>query len=156
MHMRDLGRRNGVPALSRRAPAALVLVPLLAACGGSGGGPAAPGAAAPAAATPSSSFTVTITATGASPRELRVPVGARVTFVNQDNRSHQMMSDPHPVHTDCPEVNAVGNLDRGQTKTTDMLSTQKSCGFHDNLRDGDASLRGFILVGAAEPGGPGY
>lgn len=154
--MLDLVGRNGVPARRRRPPAALVLVPLLAACGGSGGGPAAPGAPAPAASTPAASFTVTITATGASPRELRVPVGSRVTFVNQDNRSHQMMSDPHPVHTDCPEVNAVGNLDRGQTRMTDMLAAQKSCGFHDNLRDGDASLRGFILVGAAEPGGPGY
>jgi plastocyanin len=92
---------------------------------------------------------VTITASGANPRELRVPVGAQVAFVNQDNRSHQMMSDPHPLHTDCPEINAVGNIDRGETRMTAILSERKACGFHDNNRDGDASLRGLILVGDA-------
>jgi hypothetical protein len=27
---------------------------------------------------------------------------------------------------------------------------QKDCGFHDNLRDGDTTLRGLILVGEAD------
>jgi plastocyanin len=146
--MLALMRRRGLAHLSLRAPATVVVL-VLAACGGSGGGPGAPNppAAAPAAAP---AFTVTITAAGVSPRELRVPVGARVTFVNQDNRTHQMMSDPHPLHTDCPAINAVGTIDRGETKATDALAGQKACGFHDNMRDGDSTLRGMILVGDAQ------
>ena len=145
--MAGFPRRRRFAALSFRAPAALVVV-ALAGCGGSGGGPAAPGAPAPAPPA-AATYTVTLSATGAAPRELRVPMGSRVTFVNQDTRSHQMMSDPHPLHTDCPEINAVGTIDRGETKMTGVFSIQKSCGFHDNNRDGDATLRGLILVGEA-------
>jgi plastocyanin len=149
--MRDLERRRGLARLSGRAAATLVVL-VLAACGGSGGGgggPAAPGAP-PAAPPAASAFTVTLTAAGATPKELRVPVGSRVTFVNQDSRSHQMMSAPHPMHTDCPAINEVGNIDRGETKVTGAFTVAKDCGFHDNLRDGDATLRGVILVGDAE------
>ena len=143
-----LMRRRGLAHLSGRAAAALVVL-VLAACGGSGGGPGAPGA--PAGAPPAApAFTVTLSAAGASPQELRVPVGARVTFVNQDSRTHQMMSAPHPTHTDCPAINEVGNIDRGETKVTGTFSVEKDCGFHDNLRDGDTTLRGLILVGEAE------
>ena len=146
--MLDFMRRRGLAHLSLRAPATVVVL-VLAACGGSGGGPGAPdppaGAPAPAA------FTVTITATGASPREFSVPLGSRVAFVNQDSRTHEMMSAPHPLHTDCPEINAVGTLNAGQTRTTGAFAVRKACGFHDNLRDGDTTLRGMILVGGAEP-----
>jgi plastocyanin len=141
-------RRRGLAHLALRAPATVVVL-VLAACGGSGGGPGAPNAPAPTP-TPAPAFTVTITAAGASPQELRVPVGSRVTFVNQDSRTHQMMSAPHPTHTDCPAINDVGTIERGETKVTGTFAVQKDCGFHDNLRDGDATLRGVILVGAAE------
>ena len=127
----------------------VVVLLVLAACGGSGGSPAASNRPA-ATAAPEPAFTVTITAAGTSPKELRVPLGARVTFVNQDDRSHQMMSAPHPLHTDCPQINEVGTIDRGQTKTTGAFSVQRACGFHDHLRDGDTTLRGQILVGVAE------
>lgn len=145
--MLDLMRRRGLAHLSLRAPATVVVL-VLAACGGSGGGPGAPNPpAAPPATAPA--FTVTITAAGASPRELRVPIGARVTFVNQDSRAHEMLSAPHPLHTDCPAINAVGMLNAGQTKSSDALNVQRACGFHDNMRDGDTTLRGQILVGDA-------
>lgn len=151
--MAAFGRRLRFAPFSFLPPAALVVL-ALAGCGGSGGGPAAPGAPAPAPSAPAS-FTVTLTASGASPRELRVPVGSRVAFVNQDTRSHQMMSDPHPLHTDCPEINAVGTIDRGETKLTGVFAIEKACGFHDNNRDGDEALRGLILVGEAVRD-PGY
>jgi plastocyanin len=148
-------RRRGLAHLFLWAPAAVVVL-ALAACGGSGGGPGGPNPpAAPPA--PPAGFTVTVSATGVSPRELRVPVGAQVMFVNTDSRSHEMMSDPHPLHTGCPEINAVGMIQRGESKATGTLTAQKSCGFHDNMRDGDTTLRGTIVVGNAEPGGnPGY
>jgi len=50
---------------------------------------------------------VTITSSGVSPKAVTVNVGEVVTFVNNDTRSHDMESDPHPAHTDCPPINAV-------------------------------------------------
>jgi plastocyanin len=147
--MLDLMRRRGLAHLSLRAPATAVVL-VLAACGGSGGGPGAPNPpGAPPSAAPAG-FTVTISATGASPKELRVPIGSRVTFVNQDSRPHQMMSAPHPLHTDCPAINALGTINSGETRATDAFTVQRACGFHDNLRDGDTTLQGQILVAEAE------
>jgi plastocyanin len=146
--MLDVMRRRGFAHLSLRPPAALVVL-VLAACGGSGGGPGAPNPpAAPPSTTPAG-FTVTITAAGANPKELRVPLGGRVAFVNQDSRTHQMMSAPHPLHTDCPAINEVGTINSGETRSTAPFTVERACGFHDNLRDGDTTLRGQILVGEA-------
>src|SRR5688572_11956655 len=46
--------------------------------------------------------TITITATGASPRDVTISAGGRITWINQDSVPHQPSSDPHPLHTDCP------------------------------------------------------
>src|SRR5262245_58541552 len=89
-----------LPALI--APAT-VMVLLLGACGGgsSGGGPTTPPSASPTSPPTGNNPTVTITAAGAvSPKNIDVPVGGRVTFVNQDDVNHEIASNPHPVHTD--------------------------------------------------------
>jgi hypothetical protein len=57
-----------------------------------------------------------------------------------------MASDPHPEHTQCPELNSVGFLTPGQSGTTGNLNTPRTCGFHDHNRDTDASLRGTITI----------
>lgn len=69
---------------------------------------------------------------GVSPKELTVPIGARVAFVNHDTRQHDMTSDPHPDHTDCTEINSVGVLNTNDTRETGNLVTPKTCGFHDH------------------------
>ena len=73
---------------------------LIARCGGS----------SPASASTGGSATVTLTATGISPAEVRIPVGGQVLFVNNDVRPHAMSSDPISPHTDCPAINDVGTL----------------------------------------------
>lgn len=116
-------------------------------CGGGGGG----GGSTPAA--PSvpggSATTIRITASGVEPKQVRIDVGRQVTFVNEDTRSHEMLSDPHPLHTGCPEVNQVGDLAPGQSRTTGVFGATRNCGFHDNRQDGVAALRGNIIVGEA-------
>src|ERR1041384_5358932 len=62
--------------------------------------------------------TITITNSVASPKDIIVTRGAQVTFINNDNQSHNMTSDPHPEHTDCPEINSVGFLSGGQQRQT--------------------------------------
>ena len=102
----------------------LILILLLASCGG-GSTPATP-------SNPSNPYTFTLTSSGVSPKQLIVPPGTRVLFVNQDARRHDIASDPHPEHTDCTEINAVGVLTTGQSQETLNLITAKTCGFHDH------------------------
>jgi hypothetical protein len=92
------------------------------------------------------SLTITISSTGASPRALVVPRGSQVTFINHDSVPHQMYSDPHPEHTDCPEFDSVGNLSPGQSRTTTNLVATGTCHFHDHLNFANTALRGSVQI----------
>jgi hypothetical protein len=119
-------------------------------CGGSGGGSSGnPGNPTPSPATctaPPTSMIITISNNAVCPQNVTVPRGTQVTFVNQDSVTHEMTSDPHPEHTDCVEINQVGNLVAGQTRLTGNLNTPRRCGFHDHLRDQVQALRGSITI----------
>jgi plastocyanin len=95
---------------------------------------------------PPSGTTITITAAGASPRTLTVPPGSQITFVNNDSVAHEMYSDPHPEHTDCPEFDSVGHLAPGVTRQTQNLTTIRVCGFHDHINPFVTSLTGSIRI----------
>lgn len=90
--------------------------------------------------------TITITASGVSPRTLIVSPGTRVLVVNNDIVDHNVSSDPHPIHTDCIEINQVGFIQPGQTKETGNLNTARTCGFHDHDRPFDTTLQGEIII----------
>ena len=130
---------------------------LVAAAGCSGGSPtsatppapAPPVASAPAPtpAPPGLSATITITANNTFvPSEVTVAVGGRVTFVNQNNRAHDITSDPLHLHTDCPPVIEVGFIQPGQTKQTGPLTVARTCGFHDHMQETNPDLHGRIIV----------
>jgi plastocyanin len=95
---------------------------------------------------PVATATITITAAGANPQRITVSPGTRVTFINNDTRSHEMNSDPHPQHGDCPGIDDVGFLLPGQTKLTGNLNTVRTCGFHDHNLPTVTSLQGQIVV----------
>ena len=110
----------------------------LTACGGSG--PSSP-------APPPSGPTIAISSSGVvTPRELTVAPGARVLFVNNDSRRHDVTSDPHPEHTDCTEINQVGSLAPGQSRETGNLVAVRTCGFHDHDNPDNTNLQGRIVV----------
>jgi hypothetical protein len=120
--------------------AALLGLTLIAGCGG-GGGPTSP---SPPAENP---HRITITAAGAvTPVELVVPPGARVLFINNDSRRHEMGSDPHPDHGDCPPINVVGLLNPGQSRETGNLVVARTCGFHDHENPDNSALKGRITI----------
>jgi plastocyanin len=123
------------------ARVALALTAVLSAsgCGRDSGSPTTP-SPAPGGAT------ITITASGATPRQLTIGLGSRVRFVNNDTRNHDMSSDPHPEHTDCPEINAAGFLRPGEARETENFVTSKTCGFHDHLNPFTQTLTGQITV----------
>lgn len=129
------------------ALAAVVLV----GCGGSGSSPTAPSGGSGSGGTSGTSgpsgATITIGANGAvSPSQVTIAPGQSVTFVNNHSSPHAISSDPHPIHTDCPAINALGTLSAGQTKTTNAFTTSRTCGFHDHNNPGDTALQGRIVV----------
>jgi plastocyanin len=89
--------------------------------------------------------TITLTSAGVDNKTIAIAVGTRVTFVNNDTRTHQMSSNPHPVHTDCPELN-IGVLAAGQRRESQPLTTARTCGFHDHENPGDSSLQGSVTI----------
>ena len=115
----------------------LALIGALVSCGGS---------ASPTNPTPVATNTITITAAGTSPKNVQVALGTRVLFVNSDSRAHTMNSDPHPEHTDCPELNQVGFLTPGQTRETGNLVIARSCGYHDHDNPSTTTLQGTITI----------
>jgi plastocyanin len=80
------------------------------------------------------------------PQNLTVARGTQVTFINNDSRAHEMTSDPHPEHTDCPPLNQVGHLESGQQRDSGNLNTARTCGFHDHINDQNRNLRGTITI----------
>jgi len=94
----------------------------------------------------STSTTIAISNNSVCPQNITVPRGTQVTFVNNDSRTHEMTSDPHPEHTDCPEINQVGFISPGQTKLTGNLNTRRTCGFHDHELPDNRGLQGSIII----------
>jgi plastocyanin len=91
-------------------------------------------------------ITMTITADAVTPSVVTIAAGRTVTFINNDSANHDIESNPHPVHTDCPEINQVGLLTPGQSKATAALSTVRTCGFHDHLNSRATAWQGTITI----------
>jgi hypothetical protein len=126
--------------MTRRKIFSLLLMMIAAGCGG-GGGPTEPSPA------PSNPNRITISASGAvSPTELIVAPGTRVLFINNHARRHDMTSDQHPDHMDCPEINQVGVLQPGQNRETGNLVSVRTCGFHDHENPDEPLLKGRIVI----------
>jgi len=95
---------------------------------------------------PVAGTTITITTSGVSPKNLLISPGTQVTFINNDVRNHEMNSDPHPEHTDCPAINNVDVLVPGQMKQTGNLNSVRTCGYHDHQAPDVAAWRGSITI----------
>lgn len=123
----------------RTAPALLLLAALTAGCGG--------GEATPGPSPSDNPNQLTISAAGViSPAEIVVSPGARVLFINNHVQRHNMTSDPHPEHNDCPEINQVGLLAQGQRRETGNLVVTRTCGVHDHDDPDNRSLRARIVI----------
>jgi hypothetical protein len=67
-------------------------------------------------------------------------------MINNHTRAHDMSSDPHPDHTNCPEINQIGFLSPGQQRTSGNFNTARTCGFHDHNEPDTAGLKGTITI----------
>src|SRR6185436_5186475 len=114
------------------------------ACSSIGPAPATP------SATPSSAVrtnTITIANCVATPKDIIVTRGTQVTFINNDSQTHEMTANPHPEHTECPEINSAGFLSAGQQRqTSNMVTNRTICGFHDHGLPNVVGLQGSISI----------
>ncbi len=116
------------------------------ACGGSSSSSPTSPTPNPPSTPPPSSVTVMITGSGVSTHTVDLAVGGTVTFMNNDTIEHDVESNPHPAHTDCPAINSVGKLQPGQSRATAALTVARSCGWHDHDQPGASSLQGTITI----------
>lgn len=128
---------------------------LAIACGGGGGGYTPPTAPGPNPATATLGATIHITATGTVPNDVTISSNQFVRFVNDDARPHQIQTNPHLLHTDCPPNN-IAILNPGQSVDTTAFIESKGCGFHNHLLPDDQSFWGVIRVGTTAGPGPVY
>lgn len=95
---------------------------------------------------PDATATITITPAGNSPKAVVIAAGARVRLVNNDVRPHDLESDPHPTHTDCPEANGAGLLVPGGSGMTGAFMTPRSCGIHDHNDPANPAWMSRIII----------
>ncbi|HLQ23128.1 MAG TPA: hypothetical protein VK132_07970 [Gemmatimonadales bacterium] len=131
-----------------------LLVLVLAAAGaftagacGSGSSLSTPSSPVPTATPPpGGAATITIAAGVASPKQVEINVGQRVAFVNNDTVAHEIASNPHPIHTDCPPINEVGGLAPATARLTGAFTIARTCGYHDHGLPDNTSLQGTIII----------
>lgn len=98
-------------------------------------------AASSASGSQTAADTITYDGNSFSPNALTVKSGTSVTIKNTSSEQVQVQSNPHPTHTDDPDLN-VGLIDPGKSKT--FTVTQKGTfGYHNHL---DPSQQGAIAV----------
>jgi plastocyanin len=129
-----------VPRRTAARVAGIVSLVFAVSCGSSPAAPSGGGSSG------TNANTITITASGVSPKTMQITLGSRVRFLNSDSRPHNMASDPHPEHTDCPEFDQVGFLTPGQARETGNLVTVRTCGFHDHDNPDNAGLKGSVTI----------
>jgi len=93
--------------------------------------------------------TISLTANGASPLDVRIEATQRVRFINTDTRPHQLQTNPHNLHTDCP-ANNVRILNPGESVDTPVFGDARTCGYHDHLLPDEQKYWGVIRVGISD------
>jgi len=131
---------RNVSSLVGGAAAALALAAAFSCGGSSSTGPS--GTCTPSA----NPNTLVVMNNAVCPSAITVARGGQLTIINQDSTSHDMTSDPHPEHTDCPELNAIGFLNPGQTRSSNNLNTARRCGMHDHINPNSTALRATITI----------
>lgn len=111
--------------------------------GNNNGGGSAPSSQAPAAGGGNQSVAATITYTdsGFSPQTVTVKAGDKILIKNGSSAPMEFDSDPHPIHTDDPELNE-GVIEPGASATI-TVNVKGTHGYHNHL---DPSQTGTIIV----------
>lgn len=80
---------------------------------------------------PAQAAVVTYDGSSFSPAQITLKAGQTLTFKNTASMAVVVDSNPHPVHTDDPELN-VGSIAAGQSQTVTLNKTG-SFGLHNHI-----------------------
>jgi plastocyanin len=94
------------------------------------------------AAMSSEEYTFTLSSSGVDPKSITIKAGETVTWVNNTGETVQINSAPHPVHTDYPPLNTVGQIPDGGKKSL-SFPTPGTYKWHNHL---NPSVNGSITV----------
>lgn len=136
--------------ISSRLSSALAVALVVAACGGGGGG-STPAPTGPSTTVQPGSLgaIITLTANGLSFQSVRIERTQRVRFINNDTVPHQIQTNPHLLHNECPANNVIV-LNPGQQVETSDFNEIKTCGYHDHLNVDNTKFHGIIQVGTSD------
>lgn len=85
--------------------------------------------------------TINFTTDGFSPKTITVKSGDTIAIANNSGDTIQFNSNPHPLHTDNPELN-VGTIPPGETMRV-KLTAKGTWGYHNHL---NVTQGGTIIV----------
>lgn len=88
-------------------------------------------------------MTVVLSASAMTPASPTITNGTTIIFQNNDSRTHQIASDPHPAHTDLAGFDLV--IPAGSSKTF-TFNKPGNWGYHDHLNPTAAAFQGTITV----------
>jgi hypothetical protein len=95
---------------------------------------------------PAEPTVVKITTQGASPQVLHIFTRDAATFVNEDDRPHDIRSDPRQnADSRCSTV-GVGLLQPGETKLAALQPSGIACFYRDEREPDNPALQGYVLA----------
>lgn len=92
---------------------------------------------------PSETALITISNKGFAPQTLLIKKGTRVTWTNNDTRPHQIMTDPHPLHSLLPKLKGENPINKGFSYSF-VFNTKGTFTYHDEINP--LKLKGTIIV----------
>lgn len=97
--------------------------------------------ASPSTTATAEANTVTLTANGFSPATLTIKAGDKVTWINKSGAAATVNSDPHPTHTNYPELN-LGQFSDGESLSL-TFPKAGTYGYHNHF---NPTQKGTIIV----------
>lgn len=85
---------------------------------------------------------VKVSTSGFLPKDITIQAGESVTWMNEDNENHQVLSAVHPTHQLYPPLNTVELLKTGEKKSL-SFPTAGTYKYHDHL---NPSFTGSVTV----------
>lgn len=116
---------------------------------GCGGGDDGGGGGGGGGCTPGNSASITVSASGLSPRAVCVRPGGSVTLTNSDTVAHDFEGG-----SSCTQLN-LDPIGAGQSATV-TFPTAAVCTFFDAAHQNEAAFQGTIAVTTGRVEGPGY
>jgi len=96
--------------------------------------------------TPDQPPIVTITSAGASPRELHIFARDVATFVNRDDRPHEIRSDQNQNNDPRCVAVGVGLLLPGESRMAELQPSGIVCFYRDEREPANPALQGYVLT----------